>query len=97
MKITINGVDYSFSFRGFGPQYTYEVITGEPFRYDALRSLHLLLYATLMSCNRDTFTLSFDAFAEWLYDHPVEESAMTQAINDEVVRREGLRENKKKE
>ena len=97
MKITLNGVDYSFSFQGFGPQYTYELLAGEPFKYDTLRSLHLLLYATLMSCNRDTFALTFDIFAEWLYDHPADEVAMTQAINDEVVRREGLRADKKKE
>lgn len=97
MKININGIEYSFSFRGFGPQYTYEVLTGEPFRYDALRSLHLLLYATLMSCNRPHFTLSFEHFAAWLYDNPADEEAMTQAINDEVARRESLRADKKKE
>lgn len=97
MRITIDGVDYSFSFRGFGPQYTYELLAGEPFKYDALRSLHLLLYATLISCNRDTFALSFEAFTEWLYEHPAEEQAMTQAINDEAERRESLRVGKKKE
>ena len=98
MKIHINGVDYDFSFRGFGPQYTYEVLAGEPFRYDALRSFHLLTFATLMTYNRESFRLSFEEYSEWLYEHPAEEMAMTQAINDECVRRDGLRAvDKKKE
>lgn len=98
MEITINGVSYRFSFRGFGPQYTYEILAGEPFRYDALRSFHLLTFATLMSCNKESFRLSFDEYSEWLYEHPAEEMAMSQAINDECLRRESLREvDKKKE
>lgn len=95
MKITINERDYSFSFRGFGPQYSYETITGEAYRHGPLRNLHMLLYATLVSCNVDTFAMSIADFTTWLYEHPVDEAAMVQAINEECDRRMSLSAKKK--
>ena len=97
MTITINDTAYRFSFRGFAPQYTYENITGEPFSDGSTRNTHILIYATLLSCNTETFTMSLADFFEWLYDHPTEEQAMMQAMIDESARRESLIEPKKKE
>lgn len=97
MKLTINEAEYSFSFRGFGPQYTYEVITGEPFQYGSTRNAHILMLATLFSCNPDTFSMSIDEFTAWLYEHPVEERDMMQEIVAESQRRAALYEPKKKE
>lgn len=95
MKITINEKEYSFSFRGFGPQYTYETITGESYRHGPLRNLHLLLYATLVACNVGSFTMSINDFTAWLYEHPADEEAMAQAINEECERRVSLSAKKK--
>lgn len=97
MKLTINEAEYSFSFRGFGPQYTYEVITGEPFQYGSTRNAHILMFATLLSCNPDTFSMKIDEFAEWLYEHPAEERDMMEEIVAESQRRAALYEPKKKE
>lgn len=97
MTIRISDTEYRFSFRGFGPQYTYELITGEPFTYGSTRNAHMLMYSTLMSCNADTFTMSIGDFTEWLYEHPVEEREMMQEIIDESARRVSLVEPKKKE
>lgn len=95
MKVTINDREYVFSFRGFGPQYTYEIIAGEPYQHGALRSMHVLLYATLLSCNRSDFKLKIDDFTEWLYDHPVDERAMVEAIREESERRAAALDKKK--
>ena len=97
MKLTINEAEYSFSFRGFGPQYTYEVITGEPFQYGSTRNAHILMLATLFSCNPGTFSMTIDAFTEWLYEHPAEERDMMEEIVAESQRRAALYEPKKKE
>ena len=97
MKININDTEYLFSFRGFGPQYTYETITGEPFQYGSTRNAHILIFSTLMSCNLDTFKMSIEEFTEWLYDHPTEEQEMMQEILDESARRAALSRPKKKE
>ena len=97
MKLTINKAKYSFSFRGFGPQYTYEVITGEPFQYGSTRNAHILMFATLLSCNPDTFSMKIEAFTEWLYEHPTEERDMMQEIVAESQRRAALYEPKKKD
>lgn len=87
MEITINNKSFSFAYRGFGPQYTYEQIAGEVFSGVTTRSVHLLMYSTLMFCNRDSFTMSFTDFAEWLYENPTEEQAMAEAITAETLRR----------
>lgn len=96
MEITINGVSYKFSFRGFGPQYTYELIMGEPYDASSKRSFHMLQYATLIACNAESFKMTFADFSEWLYDHPAEERAMADAIAEESVRRMNLAANDKK-
>lgn len=97
MTIRIAETDYRFSFRGFGPQYTYEIITGEPFQYGSTRNAHILMYATLTSCNVEAFKMSISNFTDWLYEHPTEEQAMMQEIIDESTRRASLVEPKKKE
>ena len=97
MTVRITETDYRFSFRGFGPQYTYEIITGEPFQYGSTRNAHILMYATLTSCNVETFKMSISDFTAWLYEHPTEEKEMMQEIIDESTRRASLVEPKKKE
>lgn len=90
MTVKINDREYRFDYRGFGPLYTYEMITGEVFRAGSMRSLHVLLYATLLNGNREEFAMGLEEFFEWLYDHPEEEQAMAQAVGDEFSRRNEL-------
>lgn len=95
--ITINNKEFKFSFVGFGALYFYETITGEVFSGVTTRNLHLLMYSTLLFCNREAFTLTIEEFGEWLYEHPAEEAEMAEAIHTEVLRRNALRDAKKKE
>lgn len=90
MTIKINDKEYRFEYRGFGPLYTYEVITGEVFQSGSMRSLHVLYFATLFSCNREEFAMGLEEFLDWLYEHPDEERAMAQAVADEFRRRNEL-------
>lgn len=96
MKIRINTVELDFLFRGFAPQYTYEVITGEPFTGGSTRNTHILMYATLMACNKDKALCSLTEFFDWLYEHPDEEDAMVREMLAEQERRSALRQPKKK-
>lgn len=97
MTITINETVYNFSFRGFGPQYAYENIAGEPFTDGSTRNTHTLMYATLLACNAETFKMSLTGFFDWLYEHPAEEKTMMQEMIDESARRASLVIPKKKE
>ena len=97
MEIIINNSSFSFIYRGFGPQYTYETIAGEAFTGLTTRSVHLLMYSTLLFCNPDKFSLTFTDFDEWLYEHPAEEQQMNEAITAEFLRRNAMIADKKKE
>lgn len=95
MKIQIKDNSFSFAYRGFGPQYTYETIAGEAFSGVTTRSIHLLMYSTLLFCNPDSFTMTFSDFTEWLYEHPTEEQEMATAITTETLRRNAAADKKK--
>lgn len=96
MKIIINNRELEFSFVGFGPLYIYETLQGEVFTGELTRNVHMLIYSTLFFCNREEgFSMNFDEFSAWLYEHPEEEGQMTSAIAAEVERRNSLRAKKK--
>jgi hypothetical protein len=95
MKVKLNDKEFSFSFAGFGPQYIYETLQGEVFTGVRTRNVHILLYSTLLFCNKEAFDMTIDDFTTWLYEHPEEEEMMTTAIVAEVERRNSLRAKKK--
>lgn len=95
MKVTVNGVEYSFLLNSFAPMYTYEVIMGEPFAATTTRNIHIMMFATLLAGNPDEWKMTMAQFTEWLYDHPAEEQAMASAISDEFIRRAELSFKKK--
>lgn len=97
MKVTVNGVEYSFALNSFAPTYTYEVIMGEPFSGATTRNIHVMMFATLLASNPDEWKMTLAQFTEWLYDHPAEEQTMASAISDEFIRRAELSLKKKKE
>ena len=97
MKLTINDKDFEFRCAGFGAQYIYETLTGEVFSGASTRNIHLLMYSTLMASNGEAFSMGIAEFTEWLYEHPLEEEQMANAIFAEATRRHALREPKKKE
>lgn len=95
MKVMINEKLLNFSFVGFGPQYMYETITGEVFTGASTRNVHILIYSTLLFCNKEAFKMSIEEFLAWLYEHPLEQDEMTAAIISEIERHNSLRAKKK--
>ena len=95
MKVKLHNKELSFSFAGFGPQYIYETIQGEVFTGVRTRNVHILIYSTLLFCNKESFDMTIDDFTAWLYKHPEEEEQMTSAIVAEIERRNNLRAKKK--